>query len=226
MAEPGPEALQALEAEGAKTTEFLRGIEAAGWSAPTRCPPWTVRELVVHMLAMVEHMAETAGRPPVESPPVKDRISWWDYDIAEDQAATAEWVEKAAQDYPPGPLAEAWSKAVAACVAAVRRALTGGDPVVQPGEQPILLSDYVATRVLEITIHTMDVRDAFDLPPDPSPEGLAITLGILNRRLGADPLAMGFDGADFVIASTGRRTLDARDRERLGGAAQRLPLLA
>ena len=96
----------------------------------------------------------------------------------------------------------------------------------QPGDEPILLSEYVATRVLEITIHQMDVRDAFGLDPDPSSEGLWQTLEILERRLGEDPLAIGFDAVDFVLLSTGRREVGDQDRRLLGPLAERLPLLA
>lgn len=220
------EELAALAAEGSKTAAFLRGLDLDGWHAPTRCAPLGVREIVVHMLVMVEYMGKTAAKPPVSEVPVKDRVTWWDYDIEEDQAETLRWIEKATNDYPAGPLADRWSTAVDRCVESLRAAAADGDPVVRPGDNPILLSDYAATRVLEVTIHTMDVLDAFGFAPDPSPEGLAVTLGILARRLGADPLAMGFDGADFAVLSTGRRPLTDDDRSRLGAAVERLPLLA
>ena len=223
----GPrEEIDALAAEGAATTAFLRGLDADAWSAPTRCPPWTVRELVVHMLAMVENVGETAGRAPVADAPAKDRVTWWDYDIEEDQEATREWVEKASTDYPAGPLTALWSVAVGECVAAVNAALTDADRVVRPGDYPILLTDYVATRVLEITIHSMDVRDAFGLEPYPSAEGIDVTLGILATRLGADPRALGFDASDFVLLATGRRPITDDDRSRLGDTTAKLPLLA
>lgn len=226
MAEGPREEIDALAAEGAKITALLRSLDTDAWSAPTRCPPWTVRELVVHMLSMVEHMGDTAGRAPVADAPVKDRVTWWDYDIEEDQEATREWVEKASTDYPVGPLTDLWSVAVDECVAAVNAALADGNRVVRPGDYPILLADYVATRVLEITIHSMDVRDAFGLEPDPSPEGLEVTLGILASRLGADPLALGFDASDFILLSTGRRPITDQDRSQLGDHATKLPLLA
>jgi uncharacterized protein (TIGR03083 family) len=223
----GPrEEIDALAAEGAKTAAFLRGLDAPDWKAPTRCPPWDVREIVVHMTAMIEAVAGTAAKPPVSAEPRKNRVTWWDYDIEEDQAATLDWVRQEATTYPEGSLAGRWQAALERCVPAVLAAMTAGDPVVQPGDNPILISDYVATRVLETTIHTMDVRDAFDLGPDPSPEGAAVTLGILGTRLGADPIAMGFEAADFILLSTGRRPLTDEDRERLGSHAARLPLLA
>lgn len=227
MAKPGPrEEIDALAAEGAKTAEFLNGLDAPQWKAPTRCAPWDVREIVVHITAMVEAVADTAERPPVNAEPEKSRVTWWDYDIEEDQAATLDWVMQEAAGYPDGPLADRWQSALDRCVPAVVASMTDGDPVVQPGENPILMSEYVATRVLEITIHTMDVRDAFALGPDPSPEGIAVTLEILEARLGADPRAMGFDAADFILLSTGRRPLADEDLERLGSRIDRLPLLA
>jgi uncharacterized protein (TIGR03083 family) len=222
----GPrEEIDALAAEGAKTSAFLRGLDAPEWKAPTRCPPWDVREIVVHMTAMIETVAEKAGLRPVDATPTKDRVTWWDYDIEEDQKATLDWVQQEATNYPEGPLAGRWQAALERCIPAVIASLAGGDPVV-PGDNPILMSEYLATRVLEITIHTMDVRDAFGLGPDPSPEGAAVTLGILRTRLGADPIAMGFEAADLILVSTGRRPLTAEDRTRLGPYAPKLPLLA
>jgi len=224
---PGPrEEIDALAAEGAKTSAFLRGLDAPEWKAPTRCPPWDVREIVVHMTMMMEGVGETAIAPFLDVQPVKNRVTWWDYDIEEDQAETLRWVGEAGSRLPEGSLYERWHTAIGRAVPAVIASLGDGDPVVQPGDNPILMSEYIATRVLEITIHSMDVRDAFGLAPDPAPEGLAITVEILERRLGADPRAIGFDDADFTLLASGRRAPTAEDRKRLGSNASKLPLLA
>ena len=228
MTPPGPrEEIDALAAEGAKTSAFLRGLDVAEWKTPTRCPPWDVRDLVVHMTMMIEGVADTATAPSLTAvEPVKDRVTWWDYDIGEDQAETLRWVGEAGSRLPEGSLYERWHSSISRAVPAVITSLEDGDPVVQPGDNPILMSEYIATRVLEITIHSMDVRDAFGLGPDPSPEGLAVTMGILERRLGSDPRRMGFDDADFTLVATGRRAPTAEDRKRLGSRAAKLPLLA
>jgi uncharacterized protein (TIGR03083 family) len=224
---PGPrEEIDALAAEGAKTSAFLRGLDAPEWKAPTRCPPWNVRELVVHMTMMMEGVSETAKAAPLAVEPVKNRVTWWDYDIEEDQAETLRWVEEAGARLPEGSLYDRWHSSINRAVPAVIGSLEDGDPVVQPGDNPILISEYIATRVLEITIHSMDVRDAFGLGPDPSPEGLTLTVDILERRLGSDPRAMGFEDVDFTLLATGRRTPTAEDRKRLGSHAGMLPLLA
>lgn len=227
MTGPGPrEEIDALAAEGAKLSDFLRGITAEDWKRPTRCPPLDVRDLVVHMTAMMEGVAKACAEQFPEAEAQKDRGTWWDYDIEQDQKETVEWITEARTQYPDGPILAEWEAALEGAVTAVVSCMQQDDPMVRPGDTFIRLSDYVATRVLEVTIHTMDVRDAFGLEPDPSPEGMAVTHDVLSGRLGADPRALGFSEADFANASTGRRTLTGEERERLGPLADLLPLLA
>lgn len=226
MARPGPrEEIDALAAEGAKLSTFLRGIDEADWKRATRCPPFDVRDLVIHMTAMMEGVAKACTEQFPDADAQKDRMTWWDYDIEQDQKETVEWVVEARAQYPDGPILAEWEAGLERAVAAVIACMQQDDPMVRPGDTFIRLSDYVATRVLEVTIHAMDVRDAFGLGPDPSQEGMAVTLDILSGRLGADPLALGFSAADFANASTGRRALTDEEKQRLGPLADLLPLL-
>jgi uncharacterized protein (TIGR03083 family) len=223
---PGPrEEIHALAAEGATLSDFLRGISVEDWKSPTRCPMFDVRDLVIHMTTMMQRMGETCGEHFPGAEAQNDRFGWWDYDIEEDQKETAVWIAEARTQFPDGPILDEWREALDAGVAAVVESTEHGDPIVRPHEKFIHLSDYVATRVLEITIHTMDVRNAFGLGPDPTPNGMVVTLEILAGLLGADPRALGFDDADFADLSTGRRPLTGDDKERLGPLADRLPLL-
>ena len=223
----GPrEEIDALAAECARFTSFLRTLTDDDWTRPTRCTGWDVRDVLVHMTAMMKYVAETCRRPFLDTVPNKDRLGWWDYDIEQDQKQGAAWVAEARARYPAGSIFARWAAAVDAAVRAAREALSTGDPVVQPGEQPILLTEYLATRVLEMTIHGMDVREALGAGADPSPEGLAVTNGILAGLLGAEPGAYGFDPVGFPDAATGRRPLAAGEVERLGALADRFPLLA
>ena len=227
MTRPGPrEEIDALAAEGAKLSAFLREIDDADWKRPTRCPPLDVRDLVVHMTAMMEGVAKSCTERFPEADAQKDRMTWWDYDIEQDQEETVGWIADARARYPDGPILAEWEVGLHAALAAVVSSMQQGDPMVRPSEAFIRLSDYVATRVLEVTIHTMDVRDAFGLDPDPSPQGMAVTHGILSGLLGADPRTLGFSDADFALASTGRRALTSQEGERLGPLADLLPLLA
>jgi len=42
-----------LDVECARVAAFFDGVDASGWTAPTRCPEWTVRDMLGH-LAFVE----------------------------------------------------------------------------------------------------------------------------------------------------------------------------
>jgi hypothetical protein len=104
--------------------------------------------------------------------------------------------------------------------------LAGGDRLYRSIFGLIRLSEYVRTRVVEVTIHTMDLRDALGLAPDPSDEGLRVTCDVLRGLLGIDTLALGIDEVHFALAGTGRAALTDHDRDVLGPLADRLPLFA
>lgn len=220
----GPE-IEAYRAESEALLVFLRRLSAADWARPSRCPPFDLRLLVVHLIGQADGIARIVASGPVPGQPEKDKLTWWDYDIAEDQAETVQWVVGLAAAEPPGPLADRFAAATHAATTACET-LLAGDPVLTTGAGRIKLSDYMATRVLETTIHAMDIRDAVHEGPTPTADGLDVTLGILSGRLGADPLALGFGGIEFVLASTGRASLDAAQAARLGPLADRFPLLA
>jgi uncharacterized protein (TIGR03083 family) len=227
MTRPGSHTeLEALAAEGEALTSFLRTLGPDDWSKPTRCPPMDVRQIMVHITEQMNGLAEVSAQPFIDSEPQKDRLTWWDYDIEEDQADTLRFVQQAASGYPDGPLTKEWEVALGRAVEVLEPRLATGDPCVRPGSAVLRLTDYIATRVLEVTIHAMDILDAFGRPPAPTTEGLAVTHDILEGLLGADPRKLGFGDADFAIAATGRRPVTAGERERLGPLADEFPLLA
>jgi uncharacterized protein (TIGR03083 family) len=227
MTRPGSRTeLDALAAEGKTLAAFLRGLATEDWSKPSRCPPMDVREIVVHLSEQMDGLIEVSAQPFIDSEPQKDRLTWWNYDIEEDQAETLRFVQKAAAGYPAGPLVADFQGALERAIEALGPRLENGDPCVRPGRFVLRLTDYIATRVLEVTIHAMDILDAFGLPPAPTSEGMAVTHDILEGLLGADPRELGFTDADFAIAATGRRALTSSERERLGPLAEEFPLLA
>lgn len=224
MSRPGPRIeLEALAAEGGALGGVLRSIPPGDWARPTRCPLFDVRMIVVHLLRQADGVADVCDQPFVDLEPQKDRLTWWDYDIEEDQADTVRWVTEAAKNEPPGPLHDRYAEALSRAVAGCERSLASGDPVVKTGAGMIRLSDYVATRVLEVTIHAMDIRDALGLAPAPTREGMAVTREILSGRLGTDPA---MDDVHFALAATGRAMLTEAERVALGPLAAEFPMLA
>ena len=50
-------AMQLAAIEYRRFVDLLRSLDAADWTAPTRCEPWDVRALAAHLLGMVEMAA-------------------------------------------------------------------------------------------------------------------------------------------------------------------------
>ena len=51
------EAMRITAVENARMLDQLRTLDPADWAAPTDCPPWTVRDMVVHLIAAAEAQA-------------------------------------------------------------------------------------------------------------------------------------------------------------------------
>lgn len=67
------------------------------------------------------------------------------------------------------------------------------------------LGDYLATRVLELTVHTLDIAEAIRVEVEPPREALAVTLHLL-----ADLAADSGHGGKLALAATGRGLLPDR----------------
>lgn len=52
-----PTAMRLAAQEYTRVGELFDALDAEQWTAPTSCPPWTVREMACHMLGMVEMAA-------------------------------------------------------------------------------------------------------------------------------------------------------------------------
>lgn len=216
--------LGAYAAETAALAAFLARLDPGDWSRATRCPPMTIRDLVAHLLGQADGIVDVCAGGRVEGEAEKDRLTWWSYDRESDAAETLGRVLDLATRLPDGPLTVEFAARSAAAVEAAA-ALSAGDPVMRTGSGRIRLSDYLATRVLEATIHAWDVHNAVGLDPSPTPEGLAITTAIMRGLLGADVRDLGIGEVDLALTGSGRRRLNGDERRVLGPLADRFPLL-
>jgi hypothetical protein len=85
----------------------------------------------------------------------------------------------------------------------------------------------VKTRVLEATVHGLDLALAVGRAPWATREGLEVTCAVLYGLLGdRPPEGIGWSAIEFVETATGRRRLTDRERARLGAPAEQFPLLS
>ncbi|WP_017575507.1 maleylpyruvate isomerase N-terminal domain-containing protein [Nocardiopsis kunsanensis] len=160
--------------------------------APTRCEPWDVAALAVHTVGAVVRVADALKeRVPEGGGGVVSAVGYYSPDVrfsVEVDAArvgSALLVARRRSDAgePARVLTEHWGR-LEPCLWA-----EPGDRVVvtRHGDR-MLLTDFLVTRVLELTVHGLDLADALGRDPWASSEALGVATRLLFCS--ADPVAL------------------------------------
>lgn len=191
--------LDAFGDECAAAHPTLADIPPDAWSRPA-LGSWNLAQLVAHLVRATTRVPEYLPLP-VEGEATTDRVDYWRYDAdAEAPAIAQRAVEQAAGIDPttlPQRFGDGWRATVDACEA------HGPDHVLTTIMGPMRLDEYLATRVLEIVVHHMDVRAALDLPPVATPAAARMTMDVLESLLG-EPRPRNLGRTRFILAATGR----------------------
>jgi uncharacterized protein (TIGR03083 family) len=216
-------------------TSLTSGLSPGDFARGTRCPGWTVAELVAHCEGMLvrlvgDNAREVAGEVEI------DRVGYYGYDPDgprqdEDPALTfSEVIRERVIGEVAGRTPEQLQEALRAGVERAFDGLAGipADRVIQRSGHPRMrFGEFVAARVLEFGVHTMDIAQAVDRPERVHPDAEPVITGILDGLLGQRlPDVLGWDPTEHILKGTGRRPLSDDDRRRLGALAGRFPLLA
>jgi uncharacterized protein (TIGR03083 family) len=161
------------------------------WAAPSGLGDWTVRELYAHVARGVTTTSELAASP--SEPDVPDAAAYFralrgEKGAAQVAAVAREWA--AARDV--DALVGDFDGLAAATLTGVRAAGTG---VVTTIAGAMRLSDYVLTRVLEATVHLLDLAAVVPGVPTPPERALRRTVDVLTDLT---------PPAEFIALATGR----------------------
>jgi uncharacterized protein (TIGR03083 family) len=195
-------AMDALAAEVVELCRLLDALPDAEWGRPTRLPDWDVTTLVAHLARGMGRIAEY-GATPVNQPPERDRVSYWQYDPVALAPGVSARAREAARDATPDSLRAALREAVDGGRATVAR--LAPDTVLPSVMGPIAAAEFLPTRLLEACVHGLDLRHALGAPSTPTPGVLASTVATLTALLGAARPPDLQDDVAFVEAGTGRR---------------------
>lgn len=192
--------LTAFRDECAATDATLGTVPAEAW-ARRALGSWTLAELVAHLLGAVSRLTAYVDTPVEGDTPALDRVAYFRALRPTDAPMIAQRAVAGARGVDaetlPALFTEAWRDD------ADLAATLPPERVLATRLGPARADEYLATRVLEVTVHHLDVRAALDLPPAPSPTGGALTMHLLEGLL-AGPRPRNLGRVRFIQAATGR----------------------
>ncbi|MGW7683432.1 maleylpyruvate isomerase N-terminal domain-containing protein [Kribbella sp. NPDC054772] len=208
-----------------RLTETVQGLSEADFRRETRCPGMTVGPLLVHLLYDAERALIAFASPAVVEPDRNFVTYWTDFPPQPD--GDTSFVRGVAASYRrPGLLVQHWREVSEAAVRAAAAGLAAKGHRIETQGHVLPALDFVATLVLEATVHHLDLIVGLPDAPEPDPEGLQVTARTLDGLFGPDAWdVIGWDTTTYVLKATGREPLDEDDLDMLGAHANRLPLI-
>lgn len=228
--------LAALSAEATSLENALSGLSEREAVYTTRCPPWDVAALAVHTVGSLYQTTVALEGPSPAAAEVS--VSAFGYYRPEvrfspevNRARVESAVEKAARRSDAGEPGRVLGRVRREPSA--RLAVEPLDRAVRTRHgDAMTLTDYLVTRVMELSLHGLDLADALGRDPWISPEGLVLVRDVLFGAADRDALERVlpgvWDGGEATVAAV--RAVTGRSSERversvLEAAGARLPAL-
>jgi uncharacterized protein (TIGR03083 family) len=229
----GP-AVDALSSQLDTLIVLLRELSQQDFGRPTRCPGWSVAELVAHCEGMLERLPGENARP-VSGGAEIDRVGYYRYDP--DGPREGEEPNKTFSDVirervidevrgrDPDELRASLEAAAGSALDGIH-VIPAERVIKRSGHPRMTFGEFVASRSLEFGVHSMDIAHAVGRPQRVEPGAAAIITDILDGLLGSSlPNSLEWDTTTYILTGTGRRSLTPDDRFKLGELADRFPLL-
>src|SRR5437764_220030 len=97
-----PAVADVLREECERVSSIVAGLDDDEFALPTRCPPWSVKDLLGHMWRDVDRLGTALAAPPDEKVDA-DGVSYWrTYDPIADGPEIADRAKEIADAYPTG----------------------------------------------------------------------------------------------------------------------------
>ncbi|WP_328769335.1 maleylpyruvate isomerase N-terminal domain-containing protein [Streptomyces sp. NBC_00286] len=215
-------AVEAFRLEAGQLARAMTGVSAAEWRLPTRCAPWTVSDLLAHVRVVIAWLPGMLAAPA----PTHAEVSAVEYYRSDDRfapdtnaARIALAQDHAAEQLSGAALADdfnaTWQRVDRLC-----RAEPEGRVVRTRHGDPMLLSEFLLTRVVEVSVHGLDLADALGREPWLTSQAADLVQDLLLGPDGAAALAkLGWGQLRFLLKATGREPItreEAWDVSRLG----------
>ena len=214
--------LDAFAQEARALSSALTGLGEADWDRPTGCPPWRVRELLAHIRVTIGRLPPMLADPA----PLRAEVSAREYyrpDARFDADTNARRIALG-QDHAAGfsrdtdllaDFTAGWQQADRLC-----REQPEGRVVRTRHGDAMVLADFLETRVVEVTVHGLDLALALDREPWTTEPAAQLVGSLLLGPSASDGLkSLGWSRTHFIMVATGRRPMsdaEAAEAGRLG----------
>lgn len=229
---PGPLHVDDVEARvlfEAAIDAFLAAAESLddhALLASSRCHGWSTGAVIAHVHLGLQEMLLGLTHP-TDEPPDADAAGYWSVpvprtDVDADGVDSVRFVQRLATAYrrPSGGVAH-----LRATADGLRRAARSSPAkAVRFQGHVLLLGDFLATWVVELAIHQLDLARDVDVAAPPR-AALALARATVEA-LAEGALPGSWPDELAVLIGTGRVDLDDRRRQEAGEVAARLPSLA
>lgn len=205
---------EAFDAESIDLLRELATLTPADFARPTNCPPWAVRDMLAHLRTAVARTLDMlAGPEPATAG--TDAAGYYRPDRRFDPAVDAARVATAISDAArtgDRALVEQLATACRDVHVAADRA-TGDRRVTTRHGDTMTLTDFLATRVVELAVHGLDLALSLDRPPWTTPAARRVVLDLVPADARAYADTQAWDEATFLAKATGRTPLTAVERD-------------
>jgi uncharacterized protein (TIGR03083 family) len=194
----------------------LEQVPDTAWDRPTRCDPWTARELLGHIcvvLGWLPAMLDAEAPAHAEISAAEYYRPDHRFDPATNAARIAlgrERVEQVPVSTLPSEFAKTWSEVASRCRPEHE------DRVVRTRHgDAMLLSDFLTTRVVEVAVHGLDLADALTLEPWLTPPAADLVLALLLGDAAPRAGELNWSRARLLRKATGREPLTDAENDQL-----------
>jgi uncharacterized protein (TIGR03083 family) len=214
--------VEAFRLEAGQLARAMTGVSAAEWRLPTRCAPWSVSDLLAHVRVVIGWLPGMLAAPA----PDRAEVSAVEYYRPDDRfapdtnAARITLAQNRAAEHLSGAALAEDFNATWEQVARLCHAEPEGRVVRTRHGDPMLLSEFLLTRVVEVAVHGLDLADALGREPWMTSQAADLVQYLLLGPDGAAALEkLGWGQLRFLRKSTGRDAItreEALDVSRLG----------
>ncbi|MDW3176510.1 MAG: maleylpyruvate isomerase N-terminal domain-containing protein [Acidimicrobiia bacterium] len=176
------------------------------FSVPTRIEGWSVGVLVGHLSTAIEALWRWSGEAVGDGVEL-DAVSYWT-PVAAFADGSSDWAISYAAGRSDSVLGADLTAALDEGAKFLGAASPGTIVTLPMGGARLLFDQFLATRVLEMTVHGLDLAAALVADGSPAPCAASVTASLLDMRLDGPRPSDLTDDVAWIEAGTGRSTHD------------------